>query len=89
MRWYSARMESNLAEGPQESPRNERKESHEIWPVTFDAKGNLYGLPEGIPRERVILFLGEDNKWYAQNPSPELLEQLRWWRTDWQDMNGG
>lgn len=59
------------------------QEEHPIWPVSFDKEGNLCGLPEGVPREKVILFLGNSGQWLAQNPSPETLREIGMWRTDW------
>src|SRR3989344_2164383 len=61
------------------------KEIHPTWPVTIDEHGDVHGLPEGKSRTDVIVFAGPDGKWYAQNPSPETLEEIRMWRTDWSD----
>ncbi|OIO50640.1 MAG: hypothetical protein AUJ45_02710 [Parcubacteria group bacterium CG1_02_50_68] len=66
--------------------KSEKKKEHETWPVTFDVAGDLHGLPEGISRKDIIVFQGSDGKWYAQNPSTELLEEIRLWRTDWLDV---
>ncbi|MHB8860464.1 MAG: hypothetical protein ACYC48_01875 [Minisyncoccota bacterium] len=57
----------------------------ETWPVTFDKDGNVRGLPEGKSRSDVVLSQGSDGKWYAQDLSPETLEEIRLWRADWQD----
>lgn len=61
------------------------KEEHPTWPVTIDEHGNIHGLPEGKEPRDVIVLMGNDGKWYAQNPSPETLEEMRAWRPDWID----
>ena len=58
-------------------------EEHPTWLVSFNPNGSLNGLPIGISRKNVILFIGNDGKWYAQNPSPERLKEIEMWRTDW------
>jgi hypothetical protein len=63
--------------------KTELKEQHLSWKITFDASGNINGLPEGISRKDVIVFLGNDGEWYAQYPSPELLKEMQLWRADW------
>jgi hypothetical protein len=65
---------------------NEQEEKHPSWKVTIDRSGNIEGLPEGISNKDVIVFKGNDDQWYAQNPSPELLQEIRLWRTDWNDV---
>ncbi len=65
---------------------HESKKEHQSWVVTFDASGNINGLPEGISKKDILVFIGNDGKWYAQNPSPELLKEIRLWRTDWNDV---
>ena len=63
----------------------ELKENHPTWEVFFDKDGNPVGLPPGITRGDAIFFLGNDGKWYAQNPSLELIEEIKMWRSDWMD----
>ena len=60
--------------------------NHPSWEITFDPTGKSLGLPETVSQKDVIVFLGHDNKWYAQKPSPELLDEIRLWRTDWKDI---
>ena len=67
-------------------PTLESKAEHTSWMVTFDASGNMKGLPEDVSNKDVLVFIGNDGKWYAQKPSPELLEEIRQWRTDWDDV---
>jgi len=43
------------------------------------------GLPAGIAPKDVILFLGNNGKWYAGKPTPDLIAENKLWRTDWQD----
>lgn len=61
-------------------PQKEKKKR--LWQVTFDQKGNLLGLPKGVSRKDVIVFIGKDGKWWAENPSPEILEERQMWRSD-------
>ncbi len=63
-----------------------RKREHPSWPVTIGEGGVVLGLPEGVSQKDVILFKGPEGNWWAQNPSEELLEEIRLWRTDWQDV---
>ncbi len=63
----------------------ELKKEHPTWDIFFDQKGNPIGLPPNIKRGDAIFFLGNDGKWYAQNPSPELIEEIKMWRSDWMD----
>ena len=64
----------------------ESKESHPSWQVTFAENGDILGLPPEVTNKDVIVFLGTDGKWWAQNPSPELLAEIRLWRSDWRDV---
>jgi len=74
----------NPPEAPKDFPPEEKgSEGHPSWPVSFDEKGRLLGLPPDKTEKDVIVFKGNDGKWYAQNPSSELLEELGQWRTDW------
>lgn len=61
----------------------ELKENHPTWEVFFDKDGNPVGLPAGVTRKDTLFFLGNDGKWYAQNPSAELIEEIKMWRSDW------
>ena len=61
------------------------KEEHPTWRITFDEAGNINGLPPEVPKDRVIIFMGSDGKWLAQNPSPEILEEIKLWRSDWNE----
>jgi hypothetical protein len=70
----------------QENSNLEQKKEHPSWIVTFDASGNIRGLPEGISKKNVLIFEGNDGKWYAQNPSPEFLKEIQLWRTDWKNI---
>ncbi len=68
-----------------ESETDSSKEKRRLWQVKIRENGGITGLPEGISPQDVILFLGPDNKWWAENPSPEILEEIRLWRggTGW------
>src|SRR3989344_3165265 len=56
-----------------------RKNEHPTWSVSINLDGSVNGLPSGISINDIVLFLGNDGKWYAQNPSRELLEEMRMW----------
>jgi len=71
----------NTEEIPQEKFPD--KDDYPSWPVEFDEKGNLHGLPPGILEKNVLLFKNSDGKWIAQNPSDELRQEIKKWRTDW------
>jgi len=71
----------NTEEIPQEKFPD--KDDHPSWPVEFDEKGNLHGLPPGILEQNILLFKNSDGKWMAQNPSDELRQEIKKWRTDW------
>lgn len=60
-------------------------EEHQTWEVSFDDQGKIQGLPEGIESKDVIVFLGPNGEWLAQNPSPELLKEIQLWRSDWNE----
>lgn len=64
----------------------ELKESHPTWDIFFDKDGNPVGLPPHIKRGDTIFFLGNNGQWHAQNPSPELIEEIKKWRSDWMDL---
>jgi hypothetical protein len=68
--------DGNLENEPQ-------SEEHPTWEVNITDEGKIEGLPEGIKPKDVILFLGPEGKWLAQNPSPGLLEEIKKWRSDW------
>lgn len=53
------------------------------WHVHFDQKGDIIGLPESVSRKDVIVFLDADGGWQAANPPPEILEEIKMWRSDW------
>ena len=72
-----------MADGNIES--EPRGEEHPTWEVSLDEKGGIEGLPEGIKPQDVILFLGPKGQWLAQNPSSELLEEIKQWRSDWNE----
>lgn len=61
----------------------ELKESHPTWQIFYDKNGDPVGLPPGITRKDALFFLGNDGKWYAQNPSAELIKEIKMWRSDW------
>ncbi|GEM_PF-5083520 len=63
----------------------DRLKEHPSWQVSIGEKGEILGLPQGVSQKDVVVFLGSDGKWYAQNPSPELMEEKRLWRSDWED----
>jgi len=63
----------------------ELKESHPTWKIFFDKDGNPVGLPPGLRKGDAIFFLGNNGQWHAQNPSPELIEEIKMWRSDWMD----
>ena len=63
--------------------REPSKEGKRLWRVNFDQKGNIIGLPERISPRDVIIFEGNDGSWWAENPSPEILEEIQKWRSDW------
>lgn len=54
-----------------------------LWQVSLDKEGNVIGLPEGVAPKDVVLFKRDDGKWWAANPSSEVLEEIRMWRSDW------
>lgn len=60
------------------------EEKHRLWPVAIDEKGEIVGLPKEVSANEVILFKESDGRWWAANPSPDILEEIRMWRTDWQ-----
>jgi len=62
------------------------KEKRRLWQVKIGEKGEISGLPEEVSAENVIFFLGPDKKWWAENPSPEILEEMRLWRSDWKNL---
>lgn len=68
-----------------ESGTDSSKEKRRLWQVEFGKNGEIIGLPEGVSVQDVILFLGPDKKWWAENPSPKILEEIRLWRggTGW------
>jgi hypothetical protein len=72
-----------MADGNIES--EPQRGEHPTWEVSLDEKGGIEGLPEGIKPQDVILFLGPKGQWLAQNPSPELLEEIKQWRSDWNE----
>lgn len=61
------------------------KEEHPMWPITIDEHGDIHGLPDGKEPRDVIVLMGHDGKWYAQNPSTETLKEIHTWRSDWVD----
>lgn len=63
---------------PEKNPSEQ--ESLPSWPVTYDKKGNLLGLPPNISERDVIVFIGNDGRHYAQLSSPELIEEQRLWQ---------
>ncbi|MEK7542854.1 MAG: hypothetical protein AAB503_00920 [Patescibacteria group bacterium] len=70
---------SNGFENQPETQKNPR-----LWPV--EIKGDeIIGLPEGVSRKDVILFIENDGSWWAANPSPEVWEEIKMWRTDYMD----
>lgn len=56
------------------------------WPIEIGPKGEIIGLPEGIKREDVILRIESDGSWWAYNPSQEIIEEIKKWRSDWMDV---
>ncbi len=70
---------------PNFSETNPSKEKRRLWQVEIGKNGEIIGLPEKVSVQDVILFLGPDKKWWAENPSPEILEEIRLWRgeTGW------
>lgn len=77
-------MNMNNQEERPKSPEPESKEEHPVWEVTLDNSGNIKnGLPKGISPEDVITFKGNDGKWYAQNPTPELLRERGFYITNY------
>ncbi len=62
------------------------KEKRRLWPVKLDA-GGIIGLPEGVSPRDVILFLDENDQWWAENPSPEILKEIGLWQTGWKNPN--
>lgn len=69
----------------QESLESEPQgEEHPSWPISFE-KGEISGLPENVKPKDVIVFMGPDGNWYAQNPSQELLNEIKLWRSDWNE----
>ncbi|MBI2628402.1 MAG: hypothetical protein HYW71_03235 [Candidatus Niyogibacteria bacterium] len=69
-----------------ESEKSFSKEKRRLWQIEIGEKGEISGLPEGVSFEDVIIFLGPDKKWWAENPSPEILKEIRLWRSDWKDL---
>jgi hypothetical protein len=63
--------EENLESEPQ-------SKEHPTWEVSFE-DGKIRGLPEGVGPKNVIVFIGPQGRWFAQNPSPELLEEIKLW----------
>jgi hypothetical protein len=78
---YSIETRQTLS--PEELEKAREEERHRTWPVTIGSKGNVVGLPPHLTEHDVVLFKDSDGGWKAQNPSPELLEEIKMWRTDW------
>jgi hypothetical protein len=70
--------EENLESEPQ-------GEEYPSYQVSFSEKGEIEGLPENVKPKDVIVFMGPDGNWYAQNASQELLNEVRQWRSDWNE----
>lgn len=71
---------NNPEEMPEKNPSNQ--ESPAPWPITYDERGNILGLPPGVSERDVIVFIGNDGKKYAQISSPDLIEERAMWRSD-------
>ena len=58
-------------------------QEHGPWPVSFNEKGRVVGLPAGVSEKNVLVYIGGDGSWYAQNPPEELLKEIRQWHSGW------
>lgn len=59
------------------------EERSRLWQISFGQKGEIQGLPRDVSRRDVIIFLDKKNQWWAANPPPELLKEIKMWRNDW------
>ncbi|MDO8557017.1 MAG: hypothetical protein Q7R98_00950 [Candidatus Jorgensenbacteria bacterium] len=74
-------MSNGFEKGP------EVKKNPRLWRVELRGS-EIIGLPEGVSPHDVLLFKENDGSWWAANPSKEILEEIKMWRTDWMDTKG-